>query len=110
MRVVVLTSSRADYGIYLPLLKKLKNDSFFELHIVAFGTHLSNEHGYTADEIQKDGFEIYYSLNTLPDNDSPNGIVQSMAKTIQVFGSFWEEQKKKTDLIICLGDRYEMFA
>ena len=41
MKVGVLTSSRADFGIYLPLLKLLKEDSFFNLEIIAFGTHLS---------------------------------------------------------------------
>ena len=41
MKIGVLTSSRADYGIYLPLLEKLKKDSFFDLEIIAFGTHLS---------------------------------------------------------------------
>jgi GDP/UDP-N,N'-diacetylbacillosamine 2-epimerase (hydrolysing) len=48
MRVGLLTSSRADFGIYLPLLKALKSDSFFDLKIIAFGTHLSSFHGERA--------------------------------------------------------------
>jgi GDP/UDP-N,N'-diacetylbacillosamine 2-epimerase (hydrolysing) len=47
MKIGVLTSSRADYGIYLPLLRKLKTDNYFQLEIIAFGTHLSKKHGYT---------------------------------------------------------------
>ena len=39
MKIGVLTSSRADYGIYVPLLQKLKTDAFFQLEIIAFGTH-----------------------------------------------------------------------
>ena len=46
MKIGVLTSSRADYGIYLPLLLKLKADDFFQLEIIAFGTHLSKTHGH----------------------------------------------------------------
>ena len=42
MKIGVLTSSRADYGIYLPLLNKIKKDIFFDLEIIAFGTHLSS--------------------------------------------------------------------
>ena len=56
MKIGVLTSSRADYGIYLPLLNELKTDSFFELEIIAFGTHLSNEHGLTVKDIEKDRY------------------------------------------------------
>ena len=52
MNIGVLTSSRADYGIYLPLLNKLLEDPYFNLEIVAFGTHLSKSHGFTVDEIE----------------------------------------------------------
>ena len=40
MKIGILTSSRADYGIYLPLLRMLKVDDYFNLEIIAFGTHL----------------------------------------------------------------------
>ena len=51
MKIGVLTSSRADFGIYLPLLKLLKADNFFNLNIIAFGTHLSSSFGTTINEI-----------------------------------------------------------
>ena len=51
MKIGILTSSRADFGIYLPLLKILKEDPFFNLNIIAFGTHLSNSYGNTINEI-----------------------------------------------------------
>ncbi len=59
MRITFLTSSRADYGIYLPLLKKIKADPFFDLEIIAFGTHLSKFHGYTLDEIYKGNYKVH---------------------------------------------------
>jgi GDP/UDP-N,N'-diacetylbacillosamine 2-epimerase (hydrolysing) len=110
MKITVLTSSSADYGIYLPLLKKFKADPYFTLQIVVFGTHLSKAHGFTISQIEKDGFDIYEKIVTTPIYDSPRAIVESMGETIKKFGFFWESQKKDTDLIICLGDRYEMFA
>ena len=110
MMVVVLTSSRADYGIYLPLLKKMKGDSFFDVKIVAFGTHLSQKHGFTIDQIVKDGFDVYREIETTPENDSPLDIATSMSETVKKFAVLWNEQQKTIDLIICLGDRYEMFA
>ena len=62
MKIGVLTSSRADYGIYLPLLQKLKIDSFFELEVIAFGTHLSKNHGYTLTDIVKDGYDTIHEI------------------------------------------------
>lgn len=109
MRVSVLTSSRADYGIYLPLLKQLKDDTYFDLNIIAFGTHTSYEYGYTIENILADGFNINYKIVTVLRN-SPREISKSIALTINEHAKVWEEEKDKTDLIFCLGDRYEMFA
>lgn len=110
MKVVVLTSSRADYGIYLPLLKKMKQDPWFDLKIVAFGTHLSKKHGFTLNQIISDGFEVAYKIETVSDTDSPMSISKSIGITITKFAELWSELYKSLDLIICLGDRYEMFA
>jgi GDP/UDP-N,N'-diacetylbacillosamine 2-epimerase (hydrolysing) len=110
MRVALLTSSRADYGIYLPLLKKLAADPFFELKIIAFGTHLSHFHGYTLKQIQQDGFEVYKTVESLVLGDSPEAISSAIGLTQLKFASIWAEEKDKLDLIISLGDRYEMFA
>ena len=108
MKVAVLTSSRADYGIYLPLLKALKKDTFFELSIIAFGTHLSQKHGYTLHQIESDGFEVSIKVDTMPVDDTPFSISNAIGKTITNFSKVWAENKY--DLVFCLGDRYEMFA
>lgn len=110
MKIVLLTSSRADYGIYRPLIKKLKADSFFDLKIVAFGTHLSHFHGYTVQEIEKDGFEVNYKIESLVLGDSSEAISSAIGLTVVKFSSFWAKLKSEVDLIICLGDRYEMLA
>ncbi|MGB4775299.1 MAG: UDP-N-acetylglucosamine 2-epimerase (hydrolyzing), partial [Daejeonella sp.] len=62
MKIAVLTSSRADFGIYLPLLKKLKNDDFFEVELIVFGTHLSGFHGETIKQITAKGFEVEHRI------------------------------------------------
>jgi GDP/UDP-N,N'-diacetylbacillosamine 2-epimerase (hydrolysing) len=110
MKVVVLTSSRADFGIYLPLLRKLEKDPFFQLEIVAFGTHLSKEHGYTIDDIKRLGFKVKDKIETVPQDDSAYDIALSMGITTQKFADFWKKKKNNIDLALCLGDRYEMFA
>ncbi|HEY0031073.1 MAG TPA: UDP-N-acetylglucosamine 2-epimerase [Bacteroidia bacterium] len=110
MNIAVLTSSRADYGIYLPLLKKLQKDNFFDLHLIAFGTHLSEKFGHTIDQIAADGFTVKHRIETLPEGDRPEDISKAMGKTIEKFSRLWATEKSHFDLILCLGDRYEMFA
>ncbi|OFY38953.1 MAG: UDP-N-acetyl-D-glucosamine 2-epimerase, UDP-hydrolysing [Bacteroidetes bacterium GWF2_40_14] len=109
-QIAILTSSRADYGIYLPLLKALKEDPFFELRIIAFGTHLSPFHGYTINQIRNDGFEPDYQIESMLAGDSPNAISTAMALTALKFADFWKDHQLDFDLVFCLGDRYEMFA
>tara|TARA_B100000683_G_scaffold277824_1_gene339324 strand:- start:3402 stop:4550 length:1149 start_codon:yes stop_codon:yes gene_type:complete len=108
MRLGVLTSSRADYGVYQPLLNELKKDNFFYLEIIAFGTHLSKNHDFTINKILKDKFNVIHKIHTFINDDSQKGIVDSYAKTISEFSIFWS--KNKFDLVLCLGDRFEMSA
>jgi GDP/UDP-N,N'-diacetylbacillosamine 2-epimerase (hydrolysing) len=108
MKVGVLTSSRADYGIYLPLLKKMKVDPVFELEIIAFGTHLSKNHGFTLREIEKDGYTCIHTISSLISNDDEQSISSSYGLTILKFSDFWANYTY--DLVFCLGDRFEMSA
>lgn len=108
MKIGVLTSSRADYGIYLPLLNKIKKDNFFELEIIAFGTHLSRSHGYTLKDIEKDTYNCIHIISSLISNDSEESIASSYGLTVLKFADFW--QNHKYDLVFCLGDRFEMSA
>ncbi len=110
MRLTLLTSSRADYGIYLPLLRQLQKDPFFEIAIIAFGTHLSSVHGYTLNQILADGFTVAHTIESLVLDDSPEAIATSMGLTTLKFAKLWAGLQDKTDLVVCLGDRFEMFA
>lgn len=108
MKIAVLTSSRADYGIYQPLLKRLSEDPFFKLELIVFGAHLSENYGMTIKQIKQDGFPIGNKVKTLPKADSPGDISNAISKTISGLADIWST--KKFDLVLALGDRYEMFA
>ena len=108
LNIGVLTSSRADYGIYLPLLKKIQADNFFALEIIAFGTHLSKFHGYTLSEIMEGNYPKVHTISALLSNDTENAISPAYALTALKFSDFWEQNN--FDIVLCLGDRFEMSA
>ena len=108
MKIAVLTSSRADYGIYLPLLQRLKTESTIILEIIAFGTHVSENYGFTISDIVKDGYDKIHEINSLVGDDSKKGIATSYGNTVLSFSDFWDVHK--FDLVFCLGDRFEMSA
>ncbi len=109
-KVLVLTSSRADFGIYLPLLQELKSNKNFNLKILAFGAHLSKFHGYTINQIRESGFEVNYEFSTILTNDQPVDVATSFSLTALKFSDFWRCHKKNFDMVLVLGDRFEMAA
>lgn len=108
MKIGVLTSSRADFGIYSPLLEALSKDSFFELHIIAFGTHLSEKHGATVSEIEAKGFKRIHKIQTLVMDTGALAISRSYSDVTSKFAEFWNSES--FDIVLTLGDRYEMSA
>ncbi len=110
MRIGILTSSRADFGIYLPLLKKMREDSYFSMEIIAFGTHLSHFFGHSIDTVLEEGFDVPHRIDALVLGDTEESVSTSMALTAMKFSSFWSANRNRFDLIFCLGDRYEMFS
>lgn len=110
IKVGVLSSSRADYGIYLPLLTALQGDDAFDVELIIFGTHLSKFHGYTVSQIKESGFEIGAEIESLLIGDSSNAIASSFALTSLKFSDFWNQLSSNYDVVFALGDRFEMAA
>lgn len=108
--IVVLTSSRADWGIYLPLLKRLRALPHIHLHIIAFGTHLSAQHGSTITYIEEAGFVVGTQIHTTPTHFEAQDISQAIGYTTQQFAPVWAAWQPLKPLVFCLGDRYEMYA
>ncbi|MES2616813.1 MAG: UDP-N-acetylglucosamine 2-epimerase [Bacteroidota bacterium] len=109
-RIAILTSSRADFGIYLPLLNRLRETQGISLELIVFGTHLSNEHGYTINEILKEGFTVNHQIYEAQKSDDKKGIAENFADYTKVFSTFWNKEQDSFDIVLALGDRYEMAA
>lgn len=104
----VVTTSRADYGVYFPLLKSIQADPEFALRLYVSGTHLSPEFGFSVRSIEADGFKIVARIELILSSDTPQAIATSMGLGLIGFGHAFS--KDKPDLLIVLGDRYEMLA
>ena len=107
-KIAVATSTRADYGLLSPLLSELAGDSRLELQLLVTGTHLLPEFGNTVDEIINDGFVITKRIPVPMSSGSSAGIASSMGTTLTEFGKIFAELRP--DLLVVLGDRYEMMA
>jgi UDP-N-acetylglucosamine 2-epimerase len=106
--VCVVTGSRAEYGLLRPLLVRLQNDNDITLWIVVTGSHLSRIFGNTHNEIEKDGFIIHRLIPLSLEDDSKVGMVQATGEALSAFADYFS--KNCPDLLIVLGDRYEIFA
>lgn len=103
-----VTVARSDYGIYLPLLQRLSTATEFDLRLLATGMHLSPEFGLTIREIEGDGFNIQSRVEATVSSDTPQGIAKTMGLVVTGFAQSYSEWQP--DLLIVLGDRYEMLS
>lgn len=108
MKICVATGTRAEYGLLRPLMKAIKNEPNWQLQILATGAHLSPEFGLTYHEIEKDDFSIDKKVEMLLSSDTSTSIVKSMGLGMVGFSDAL--QNLAPDLLIILGDRYEMLA
>ena len=107
-KICVVSGSRADYGLLRWVMQGIKDDPNLTLQIIVTGMHLSPTFGLTYKEIETDGLDIDYKIETLNSLDAPIDIAESMAKGISGCAKAFD--KLKPDLIIVLGDRFEIFA
>ena len=107
-KVCVVTGSRADYGLLYWLMKEIDVDKEFMLQIVVTGMHLSKRFGNTYQEIKKDGFSIDKKVNMSPSTDSEIEVSKSMGLGMIGFSDAFNELRP--DLLLVLGDRFEIFS
>jgi GDP/UDP-N,N'-diacetylbacillosamine 2-epimerase (hydrolysing) len=107
-KICVITGTRAEYGLLRRVMQGIKSEPELTLQIIATGTHVSPEFGLTYREIEQDGFQIDRKVEMLLSSDTPVGIAKSMGLGVIGFADALEELKP--DLLVVLGDRFEIFA
>ena len=106
--IAVVTVARSDYGIYLPILKKIQADDSLSLHLIVAGAHLTQRFGDTLKEFEADGLPIGSRVEMLLASDSPRAISASMGLGAIGFSEVYD--RIRPDLLLVLGDRFEMHA
>lgn len=104
----VVTVGRSDYGIYRPVLRAIENAQDLNLQLFVTGMHLSPEFGMTVREIEHDDFSIVARVEMLLSSDTPEGIAKSMG--LGTIGLAQAYARSRPDLLLVLGDRFEMYA
>ncbi len=107
-KIAYATGSRADYGIVRNYLSYLDRDPEIDFSVLVTGTHMDERFGKTVSVIEEDGFQIDLRVDLHIDTRSTAAILDSMALAIQAFGHHFASNPY--DLLIILGDRYEMMA
>jgi len=107
-KICIITGSRAEYGLLSRLMKLIQEDSELILQIIVTNMHLSPEFGLTYKKIEQDGFEIDKKVEMLLSSDTANATTKSVGLAIIGFADAYEDLNP--DLLLVLGDRYEILA
>ena len=107
-KICVITGSRAEYGLLRPLMLAIKAEPALTLQLVVTGAHLSADHGATFHEIVNDGFTIDWRVDLQLGADTAVQIASAIA--LGVSGTAKALAQLQPDLVLVLGDRYEIFA
>jgi len=107
-KICVVTGARAEYGLLRWVMEGIRQTPGLELQVIATGMHLSPEFGLTYREIEKDGFRIDRKVEMLLSSDTPAGLAKSMGVGLIGFGEAL--QQLQPDMMLVLGDRFEIFS
>ena len=107
-RIVILTATRAEYGLLKPLMVGMIADSYYDVRIAVTGMHLSQEFGMTVKEIEADNLKVDKKIEIVLSSDTPVALSKSMGLAMISFSEYFDECRP--DALIVLGDRFETLA
>lgn len=108
--IAVITTTRAEFGLLMPVIKELKKyeTDNIDVEVVVTGTHLKWEFGHTVDEIITEGIEPDVEIEIPVESRDERDISYNQAVTLELFTDLFLQ--KKYAGIVLLGDRYEMLS
>lgn len=106
--ILVLTGTRAEYGLLRPVMDAILAHPDLELQLLVTGMHLETEFGRTVELIEADGYPIAARVPLHSDTDNGRGMAESVARGIS--GIAQELERLSPDVLLLLGDRTEVLA
>ncbi len=107
-KIAVITVGRSDFGIYRPILRRIRQEPALNLCLLAGGGHLDESTGHTIDQLRDEGWPIAAEFPMPLSGDTPEATAHAMGAGIAALSALYAHEKP--DLLLVLGDRYEMFA
>jgi len=107
-KICVVTGSRAEYGLFFPIMKKIQDSEELKLLLVATTMHFSEEFGNSYRQIEEDGFQIDEKIENLLTSDSKSSIAKSSGLAMILLSDAFS--RIKPDIVLLLGDRFETHA
>lgn len=104
--LAIFTTTRAEFGLFAPLINRIEKDNDLDYSLFVGGTHLKYDQGYTINEIQKKGYQITATFDYLTKDKTAAGLTKSLARETEQLNAIF--QKEKFDYVCVLGDRYEL--
>jgi UDP-hydrolysing UDP-N-acetyl-D-glucosamine 2-epimerase len=104
----VVTVARSDWGHLLPLLQEIRAAPDLDLLLFVAGSHLAPRLGRTATFIEDAGWKIDEPVEMGLDSDAPEAIARSIG--VGVMGFADALARSRPDLLLVLGDRFEMLS
>lgn len=108
IKIGIITSSRADYGLLKPLITEFYKEKNYNVCVIVTGSHLSKKYGNTYKEILEDGIKIDEKIKIYDDTKTDSSVTDLISIGVKRFSDGLE--KIKPDFIFLLGDRYEIYS
>lgn len=108
IKIDLLTTTRAEYGLMKPLIRRMLSDSGIQMRLLVTGTHVDERFGLTYREIENDRIPIYRKISILSDNEGAVFVSETMANSLNKFTKYFLEEQP--DFFMVDGDRYETMA
>ena len=109
-KISVVTGTRAEYGLLSRLMRMIMDSQETQLQVIATNMHLSPKYGNTYKEIEKDGFTIDCKVPIIDKNGRNDSLSTVLEMSCGLKGYAEAYQKLNPDMLLILGDRYEMLA
>ena len=107
-KICFITGSRSEYGLIKDLIISLKKEKNISTKLIVTGSHLLKQYGSTSNEISSDGIKIFKKIKIFSDTKNSNDIIKSSSQIINGLSNVFRNYRP--DLIVVLGDRYEIFV